>query len=172
VSKEKEESILERIAEIEILEIGKIEQPLLNADTLGLAVSICRWNFDPRILAKLLLFFFGSSSGLSFVTEPVTTVEEVAEEDDDEGLAAVRGEDNRPRDTVTWLILVLPPLRGDHLSDRVGEEPHGVLSDLFGVARGCRGEPREGNDDGWSASELKSVEADQESNTTIGKGNQ
>jgi len=172
VSKEKEESILERIAEVEILEIGKIEQPLLDADTLGLAISIRRWDFNPRILAKLFLFFFGRSGGLSLVTKPVTTIEEVAEEDDDEGLAAVRSEDDCPRDTVTWLVLVLPPLRGDHLSDRVGEEPHGMLSDLLGMPRGSRGEPGEGNDDSWSASELESVEADQESNTTVGKGDQ
>lgn len=162
---------LKRISEVEILEIGKIEQPLLDTDALGLA-SIGRGDFNPRVFAILFLFFFGRGGGESLITELVTAVEEVAKEEDDAGLDAVGSEDDSPRDTVTWLVLVLPPLRGDHLSDRVGEEPHGVLGNLLGVARGGGGEPGERNDDGWCASELESVEADQESNTTVGKSNQ
>lgn len=43
-------------------------------------------------------------------------------------------EDDGPWDTVPWLVLVFPPLRRDHLTNGVSEQPHGVGGDLLSVA--------------------------------------
>jgi len=127
---------LESIAEVHVLEIGEIEESLLDTDTLGLAGSILEWDFDPSVLAELLLLFFSGSGSLHSITLFVTLDQEPAEEQDDNNLAAVRGEEDRPWDTISGLVLVLPPLRSNYLTDGVPNEPHSVVSEFLGVS-GC-----------------------------------
>lgn len=81
---------LERIAEVEILEIGEIEQSLLDADALGLAVSFLGRNFEPRILAVLFLLLFRGGGSGGGVTGLVAALEVPAEEEDQHRLRAVR----------------------------------------------------------------------------------
>jgi len=50
-------------------------------------------------------------------------------------------EDDGPWDTVPGLILVLPPLRSNHLADGVPDEPHSVMSELLGVSGGGCADP-------------------------------
>lgn len=62
-------------------------------------------------------------------------------------------EDDAPRDTVTWLVLVLPPLGGNHLSDGVTDQPEAVQGKFLGVARGGGGDPGQGEDDSGTVTE-------------------
>ncbi len=142
---------LESITEVQVLKVGEIEESLLDADALDLAVVVCRGHLEPSVLAVLLLLLLGSCGSSSSIAELVASVQEPAKAQNDDDLAAVRSlrveelglghwgpcatmkgkktyEDDRPRDTVPWGILGLPPLRSNHLTDRVTDEPHSVVS--------------------------------------------
>jgi hypothetical protein len=76
-------------------------------------------------------------------------------------------EDDSPRDTVPWIVLGLPPLRRNHLTDRVTDEPHSVVRQLLGMSRGGRADPRKRKDEGGVTSELVTVKREEEPQTTI-----
>ena len=81
---------LESITEVQVFEIGEIEQSLLDADPLRLAVVVSRGDLEPSILAVLLLFLLRGGGGGSSITELVATVQEPAEEQNEDDLGAIR----------------------------------------------------------------------------------
>ena len=81
---------LESITEVQVFKVGKIEESLLDADPLRLAIVISRGDLEEIILAILLPFLLRGSGSSSSITEFVATVQVPAEEQNEEDLAAVR----------------------------------------------------------------------------------
>src|SRR4051812_34083863 len=109
-TEESSETESKHVAEVHVFEIGHVQESLLDTNTLS-GLTVGSGDIEPSILAKLFLFLLGRGGGKGRITSQVTAVEEPAEEEDQEGLAAVRSEDDGPRNAGTGLVFVAPPLR-------------------------------------------------------------